>query len=315
MADSTRSSPSFPYVRLQNGARPRPLPNGDVLWRVLVTVLRGSLLATMALSVAAPGCSAAIAFLGLSERATFVFLVVAAHQIPYYSANLFFFLVEWRGYFLRYKLPRTAAHVVDQKLLRQTILEGVVTHWLSQPLLAYYVLYPTFLSVGASLDVRAPTPSALWATTQFGAMKILSAVMMYSIHRLLHTHLLYARFHKQHHMYTGAVSVAAEHASPLEGMLQSLPVILPPLVLQTHPFVMAVWLFWRCIDNTEMHCGYSFRGSWLHRIGLTHSDAAEYHDHHHTRNWGSFGDPALDHIFGTMDAWLVHKRKGRAHEH
>ena len=53
-----------------------------------------------------------------------------------------------------------------------------------------------------------------------------------------------------------------------------------------HPLVFLVWLAWRLEETLEAHSGYCFAGSWLHKIGLTNSDQAAYHDHHHVVNRG-----------------------------
>ena len=49
-----------------------------------------------------------------------------------------------------------------------------------------------------------------------------------------------------------------------------------------------------------------FYGTFLHKIGLTYSEGAAFHDFHHTGNRGNFGGPVyLDYFFGTMDAWFL----------
>ncbi len=50
-----------------------------------------------------------------------------------------------------------------------------------------------------------------------------------------------------------------------------------------------VYLFWRLWRTYEVHCGYSFKDTWLSRIGLLHSYGAIYHDFHHTHNAGNYG--------------------------
>ena len=71
-----------------------------------------------------------------------------------------------------------------------------------------------------------------------------------------------------------------------------------------HPLAFLVWFAWRLEQTYEAHSGYSFYGTWLHKIGLTNADSAAFHDFHHTENKGSFGCEFTDHMFGTMDRWL-----------
>lgn len=49
----------------------------------------------------------------------------------------------------------------------------------------------------------------------FVSVELLSA-LFYLTHRSLHHKSLYARFHKQHHEYTGTIGFAAEYAHPFE---------------------------------------------------------------------------------------------------
>ena len=69
--------------------------------------------------------------------------------------------------------------------------------------------------------------------------------------------------------------------------------------------VWFLWLAWRLEQTYEAHSGYCFYGTWLHSIGLTNSEAAAYHDYHHTGNRGNFGASYLDWMHGTMDSWLA----------
>lgn len=65
------------------------------------------------------------------------------------------------------------------------------------------------------------------------------------------------------------------------------------------------WIAVRLQQTYEVHSGYCFRGSFLHKIGLTNSDGAAYHDFHHTKNSGNFGGGMyLDYFFGTMDSYV-----------
>lgn len=71
-----------------------------------------------------------------------------------------------------------------------------------------------------------------------------------------------------------------------------------------HPHAILIWLMWRLEQTYEAHSGYCFRGSFLHRWGLTHSDSAAFHDAHHLLNSGNFGDEFTDHWFNTEDKWI-----------
>lgn len=61
--------------------------------------------------------------------------------------------------------------------------------------------------------------AAILCLQLFISLHILNAGF-YWTHRLLHSKSLYARFHKQHHEYTGTISFAAEYAHPLEAIFR-----------------------------------------------------------------------------------------------
>ena len=108
--------------------------------------------------------------------------------------------------------------------------------------------------------------------------------------------------HKQHHTYTGTISIAAEFAGVPETILANLiPSIGGCLFFGRHPLVFLVWLAVRLEQTYEAHSGVAFVGTALHRLGFTNASAAVFHDFHHTENRGNFGAPWTDWIFGTMD--------------
>jgi hypothetical protein len=108
-------------------------------------------------------------------------------------------------------------------------------------------------------------------------------------HRLLHSKLLYARFHKQHHAFRGSVGAAAEFAGPTEVVLSNqLPTVGLLLAVGAHPLVQAAWLVLRLTQTYEVHSGYEFSDTLIGRLGLTANETS-HHDHHHSVNLGNFG--------------------------
>ena len=101
--------------------------------------------------------------------------------------------------------------------------------------------------------------------------------------------------------------VESDEESP-QVVSMKVPTIAGAIIAGCHPAVWLVWLAYRLCQTYEAHSGFCFYGSWLHSIGLTNSESAGFHDFHHTGNRGNFGfgPPSyLDHMFGTMDAWLA----------
>jgi hypothetical protein len=94
--------------------------------------------------------------------------------------------------------------------------------------------------------------------------------------RMLHHRWVYARVHKQHHMFNATVGIAAEFAHPIEDLLANLlPTLLGPLLCGAHLCVLSAWVTLRVTETagesttakvvftsvcvtTEAHSGYEF---------------------------------------------------------
>jgi sterol desaturase/sphingolipid hydroxylase (fatty acid hydroxylase superfamily) len=82
---------------------------------------------------------------------------------------------------------------------------------------------------------------------------------------------LYAGIHKQHHSFVGTISIAAEHAHPIEDALSAyLPFLAGVVLMGAHFHIVFVWFFVRLTEVYEAHSGYLFRGSLLDRVRVAH---------------------------------------------
>eukprot|EP00756_Hemistasia_phaeocysticola_P050397 Hpha_TRINITY_DN2517_c0_g1::TRINITY_DN2517_c0_g1_i2::g.1514::m.1514/K07750/E1.14.13.72, SC4MOL, ERG25; methylsterol monooxygenase len=176
--------------------------------------------------------------------------------------------------------------VPSKELLRRTMIKGVASHFVMQPLLLWFG-YPLFHAYGAVM--RGPLPPAQVCVLQLAMCQFSECLLFYFSHRLLHHPSLYW-IHKQHHEYTGPNGFAAEYAHPLEGVFGNyVPVMLAPLLMGSHGKVWVTWLSWRLLATYERHSGYDLSGSWAGKLGLCHGYGAILHDEHHSKNRGNFG--------------------------
>jgi methylsterol monooxygenase len=288
--------------------RPKPFDTWPVVRKGLVSHLRVALLTAILCRTVAPLYHGAVALWqshGWSERSFLVAATTIVHASLYVGMNGFFLLCDVKGWLQQYKLDRTPAMGPSWSLLARTFAEAAVGQLITGPVTIWYVAYPLFKRFG-SPAMDAPLPGFATLAAFFLLADVCNGWLFYWSHRAVHSKLLYRRVHKQHHEYKGTVGFAAEFAHPVEQVLSNQgPTIFACLVFGAHFAVWLVWLAVRLEQTYETHSGYCFYGTWLWRIGLTNAEGCAYHDYHHTGNRGNFGGPAyLDHLFGTMDAWV-----------
>eukprot|EP00056_Hartaetosiga_gracilis_P019942 m.16758 g.16758 ORF g.16758 m.16758 type:complete len:347 (-) comp8042_c0_seq1:192-1232(-) len=245
-----------------------------------------------------------------SDRLFFMGITLIVHEGLYYFLNGMFMAFTYFGFFQQYRIERLASQTPSAKLIKKTLFESAIGHWVVQPL-SLYLLFPLYVKRGMSVATYLPP---FWLSVfQLAASILINDCLFYWGHRLLHHPRFYKRFHKQHHEYTGPIGFSAEYATPLEQFLSNqLPVVVGPILFGMSTLQWSVYLFWRLWRTYEVHSGYDFSGTYLGRIGLLHGHGARYHDYHHTHNVGTFGGPAnafWDYFFGTQNQFAKHEDK------
>jgi sterol desaturase/sphingolipid hydroxylase (fatty acid hydroxylase superfamily) len=240
---------------------------------------------------------------GYTEERAFAYAATAAHLAIYFSMFGFYEFIEYFGIFRQYKLARTAGQEPALAMKTKTVVEFLVSQVLNFFALGP-VVFRTLRNRGASSST-ADLPSNMEMFNQFAFANVFNRITFALAHRAFHHGPLYRAIHKKHHQYVGTVSIAAENAHPVEAIIaNAIPSIGGCMLLGSHPLVFLVWLSFRLEETYEAHSGYCFVGTFLHRIGLTNSEHAAYHDYHHVVNKGNFGvDPFMDFLMGTNDHW------------
>lgn len=240
-----------------------------------------------------------------SDRGLFVAGTMVVHAALYIGIAGFFHYCDRTGLLSQYKMHRVQRMGPSDALLHKTWLQAAVGQLIIGPL-SLWVVAGAFLHFG-SPPIDAPLPALPTLYVAFLVATLGNSWGFYWSHRLLHVPALYAKFHKQHHTYTGTVGYAAEFAHPLEQLLSNQgPTVLGCLLLGSHWLVWFSWLAARLKETYEGHSGYCFKGTLLCRLGLW-DNSSPYHDFHHSNNSGNFAgnnSEYLDHLFGTQDAWV-----------
>eukprot|EP00045_Choanoeca_perplexa_P005826 m.48754 g.48754 ORF g.48754 m.48754 type:complete len:328 (-) comp13317_c0_seq1:152-1135(-) len=223
----------------------------------------------------------------------FIAATMLVHETLYYGFNGLLWWLSRTTMAEAYQLPRQKHQRPTAKLVKKTLMQSAISHWLIQPLMLY-LLYPILAKRMSTTPLPLSTGPLLIAACQFASSVLINDALFYWSHRLLHHKVLYKRFHKQHHEYTGPIGIAAEYAGPLEQLLSNqFPTLIGPFVTGMHVHVWLVYLTWRLVRTYETHSGLSFRNTFLGRMGLLHGHGALYHDFHHTNNKGNYGGNRL----------------------
>lgn len=286
--------PQYPSVRMW-------------LYKVLVAYTRAPLLMALgAKALQGPFLAVvqALAARGLSERASFVAIAVAIRVLFYAVFNGVFEVAEHRGWLKEYRIAMKPAQRGSESLMRRTLTEALLGHALLGPL-AMWFLFPLAKYCGMDpLAAQLPGLATLYA--QFALAHFWNDFFFYWAHRSLHSEALYKIIHKQHHSWLATESVAAEFSHPVEQVFANFfPTLGGSLLFGRHPLMFFVWLMFRLEETYEAHSNFYFGNTWLAKIGLTHSENAAFHSHHHSRNAGNFGMWHMDYAFGTMDVYVA----------
>ena len=222
-------------------------------------------------------------------------------------AFIFVHLGDYRGWLQQYKLPRTARMIPSKALLISTVKEALSGQLIIMPILLWILL--TYVAPSNLISSQAMPMPSMWVMYLYyaGSMKW-NAVTFYIAHRTLHeVPMLYRLVHKKHHNYVGSVSIAAEHAHPVEALLaNSIPTVGFAIMFGVPLPVWFVWMVSRLQQTYESHSGYCFEGTRLASIGFLNSDGTKHHDFHHSVNRGNYGGALEDWMGGTLAPWIKH---------
>jgi len=238
--------------------------------------------------------------LPLSDDAAWLLGTWSSLEVPFWGTVLLIKLVcERLGLGKKIQPTKTPPPELVAKTLRETLLNHALVH----PVLIWFTYVP-WLKVGG-LPVSAVLPTVAQAAIQVAVWIFVNDTLFYFTHRLLHTRLLYKRFHKQHHEFHVSIAMAAEYATPFEAVVSNItpllvgPVVWTRYVSPVHP--LTLWLFFalRIWETCDAHCGYEMPFPFA----FPFSDVKR-HDWHHSANNGNYGGFTLfwDWALGT-DAW------------
>jgi sterol desaturase/sphingolipid hydroxylase (fatty acid hydroxylase superfamily) len=287
---------------------PYPTPTGhalEVLSHEVVGVAQSAFFLACGTFLLWPMWEKWVAFANVPDKVMFVAMTCLIHTGLYVAGwFVFCYLGDMRGWFAKYKLPRTKRMIPSPELVRTCVRDALINQVFKTPILLY--LGVNFIPVSPQ---STSCPSLVTLFLYFTGSLLWNSWGFYIAHRTLHEFpYLYQNIHKKHHNFVGTVSIAAEHAHPLEDLLaNSIPTIGFAVAFQVPQPVWFVWLAARLIETYHGHSGY-MDSRILKSIGLCGN--SRHHDFHHTVNQGNYGGPMQDYFLGTMGPYM-HQNGGK----
>lgn len=131
---------------------------------------------------------------------------------------------------------------------------------------------------------------------------LMSDILFYFLHRIMHTSYLYKKFHKLHHKYKEPFALTNHYVDYYELLIFFIPPMIPPIILNSH--IVVVWLSIILLNwnGILIHSGYNFKIlCFKYKNYIFEFPCIKEHDYHHKYFNYNFGStfPFMDQIMGT----------------
>ncbi len=226
-----------------------------------------------------------------SHTLTAFFLLLVANFGVYWSFGLLFLGFDLLSTKLkRYKINSNHKNLQLSTAKLITVIKGVVFNQLITFGLICSVLY--IRNVYLKFESQKKIPSFGRFLLEFIVHFLLQETLFYFVHRLMHKKWFYMKFHKIHHEWSTPIAILALYTHPVEHIfLNMLPLIVAPIIFQSHILVIFFFLSYETLVALISHSGYKF--PWI-------SKNAVFHDWHHLKKSENYGAMGLwDKILGT----------------
>lgn len=182
----------------------------------------------------------------------------------------------------------------EQTLLWPSVVRSLVNNALA--LVAVLGLWPLVKLAPIRTEGLPSVVEVAWMLLAFIYM---DDFFYYWSHRALHQPWLFKRIHSVHHRIHTPWAITGHYMHPIEYLITSTLVLVPPALLGAHVVTIWVWIVFRQWEAAEGHCGLALRFSPTH--WLPFGDGARHHDFHHARVRGNYAGffPLWDRVFGT----------------
>jgi fatty acid hydroxylase domain-containing protein 2 len=196
----------------------------------------------------------------------------------YYATNFILFIVDTTGVLNKHKLQlKEKSEIIETyKKCLPVALKNTLAYSLPT-----VMTLPFFINLGGY--------EFTWFKFWYDLIMCygLTDFIFYCTHRILHTDLLYSKYHKKHHEITAPVGLSATYLTPVDFYSNILSIYLPPILLSSHSFTISAVVILSTLNTILIgHSGYN--------------PIAYFHDDHHKYFNCNYGMGLFaDKLFGT----------------
>jgi len=227
-------------------------------------------------------------------------------EITFWSVNLFFYVIEVKGWFAKHKIHKEST---DHEQFKSTLFHKPITYLVDVP-----IYWASFRLTGIFHEGVTGPHAELPCLSETALHVLICTVtfdlMFYMWHRSLHSRLLYP-FHKKHHEVRITYACANDHEGVLEVTGNILWKMIPPAALGSHVYTVCIFRSLVKFFALLHHSGYELPVFQpIQKIPFISSPS--HHDFHHYNNYGNYGGVFMiwDYLFGTFHTWDDKARGG-----
>ena len=212
----------------------------------------------------------------------FVFYPILTSAITYWGTSFFWFILD----LTLAPLFRVFNDEIDWQLYKKTLIHVFFLQMSTTPIIMT-LLIPLwkYRNISTSQD-------DIFSFNNFFKLllcPLLSDVVFYYSHKLIHNNYFYKNVHKLHHEWKNPCALCAAYTTFYEYIFCNLPTfLLPPLILGLNWYVANIWFVYATISVTTDHSGYIFFSKSIH------------HANHHKYTSYNYGSYFLDFLNNSL---------------
>lgn len=197
-------------------------------------------------------------------------------NLTFYISGGILFLIDYLRKLINYKIQQSDLMLNYKKCIGTVLCNTVIATIPLSMIFGYYEhnytssfnIYHLFLDMAIA--------------------RVLTEILFYGMHRILHFEPFYKYFHKKHHEIIAPIGISAVYMTVTDFYLGNvLPIYLPMIIIKAHPLTIKIW----CVITTLTaiiggHSGFKY--------------ISESHDYHHSlfnKNYGT--GLFMDKLLGT----------------